>query len=504
MATWQTQYKDRQATDRAQLAQRFGTSAPTANNPSATQPPITKPVLGRPIQAPVGDPADGQQGITQPVLERPTQANPYNLPSDLVQGMTQDQQFENLLGQFETARNETNAANEARYQDILGGYNQYAGDYAQRTNDLMGNMSEFGKAQEADLARKFEQQEAGLTQDMIDRGLYNSTSLDAARRGMSYDQSAQNLQLQDMLMRQKMDYQRGVTQEELQARLPGLQFKENRTDVGPEYSDIASIAAAVGQGQAKIPDYQSALGNYPAIPVANLPQLGVPSANVGQTPTYTPVNTTLPKTSTSTVAQSYALNNALQSAASQQAAAPGKVQKNTPGGAGGIGGSSGGGGSRSSASGGSIDRSSTGGATSYSTGQGTLANYSPSGLSSGPTSSGGAASGGFDLSKIGTETNSLESALRNIEGRNQGASQAGGGFMDYATGLLLGAPGAIGNAVGQLSGAVSNTANTATAASKAGLPTPDAVVYGDGMSAYSPSKGSQWRFYSADSKWHLV
>lgn len=233
-----------------------------------------------------GSATPGTSTAPGPVGSTPTSPpNPYNLPSDLVQGMTQSQQFTGVLQDMQNQAQATNAANEQRYQEILAGYGGIEGDYAQRTADLTKMMEGFGDVQREEIARKFQQQEAGLTQDMINRGMYNTGALDSARRGMSSDQATQQRQLEDQLTRQKLDYLKGLTGEELQNQGNKLQFMERRTDEGPTMEDVASLAAAVGQSQAEIPDYLSAIGTQlPTSPggTANT----VPQApNVGTTPT---------------------------------------------------------------------------------------------------------------------------------------------------------------------------------------------------------------------------
>lgn len=201
----------------------------------------------------------GQQSIGGSSFAGPT-PNPYNLPDDLVNGQQQGQQFGGLLQQFEDSRQSANAANEARYQQAIQGYQQLDEDYAQRTQDLMGQLEGFGESYRQDLADQFQQQEAGLTQDMINRGLYNSTSLDQARQGLNRQQGRQRLQLEDALIRNRLDYGTRLTGDQLSNRPRILEAIERRNDVGPSYQDVAGVAGAVGQSQANVPDYLSALG----------------------------------------------------------------------------------------------------------------------------------------------------------------------------------------------------------------------------------------------------
>lgn len=245
--------------------------------------------MPNPIQPVTGAPTQTQQPKIQ--LGQGGSANPYNLPPDLINGMTQSQQLSGLLGQFEGARNTANQANEQRYQDILGGYKNLDQAYSQRTQSLLGELQGFGAAQQQALQQKFQQQGAGLTQNMINRGLYNSTAVESAQQGLSRQQQQQELQLNDMLQRQRMDFAARLTGEELGNRPQLLNFMERREDVGPTYQDVAGVAGAVGQSMAGIPDYQSALGYSGSGTGLNALNPSQPQApNAGQSPAYSGVD----------------------------------------------------------------------------------------------------------------------------------------------------------------------------------------------------------------------
>jgi hypothetical protein len=233
--------------------------------PTAAPQPVQQPVQGAPT--PVG--GGGVQQTTQTggqtqaiggsTFAGPT-PNPYNLPDDLVQGQTQQGQLGGLLGQFEQSRLDANAANEARYAQAIQGYQDLDQAYSQRTQDLMGNLQGFGDADRQALQDRFTQQQGGLTQDLISRGLYNATTLDQSRQALGTQQQRQSLQLEDMLRRQEMDYGKALTGEELANRPRVLEAMERRTDAGPSYQDVAGVSGAVGASQANVPDYLSALG----------------------------------------------------------------------------------------------------------------------------------------------------------------------------------------------------------------------------------------------------
>lgn len=200
-----------------------------------------------------------------------------------------------VLQQFEQARQDARAANEQRYGQILGGYGQLAGTaqqavadvpsefrdiaaaYGDRTQALSNYLQGFGDIQREELGRAREQAQASTQQDLISRGLYNTTAALSAERGVELDYQRNLRNLQDQLTRQQMDYMRGLTGEALQARALApqaqldaaqqyfqfgqapLQFMERREDVGPSLQDVSGFAGAVGVGGTATPDYLSAV-----------------------------------------------------------------------------------------------------------------------------------------------------------------------------------------------------------------------------------------------------
>lgn len=272
--------------------------APTlASAPGNPQAPA--PTSAQTLSSPVTGGTQQTNTPPGPIGSTPTSPpNPYNLPDDLVQGMTQNAQLQGVLQDMENQKNLALQGNLDRMSEIKSGYEQTEADYARRTQELSAMMEGFGTAQREQLAGKFAQQGAGLTQEMINRGMYNTGALDSARRGLSRDQQYQQLQLEDALTRQKMDYLKALTGEELQNRTGKLGFLERIDEQGPNMEDAYKLGTTVGGSQAEVPDYLKGLGYTQPAPWGG--QGGgqgggqTPPVDVGNTGEYKPIGGSLP------------------------------------------------------------------------------------------------------------------------------------------------------------------------------------------------------------------
>ena len=120
-----------------------------------------------------------------------------------------------LIDQYQRQHNQANRANESRYQDILQGY----GD---RMNRMMA-LANQGAGQ------LYNQQNAAVQQDLINRGLRSST--ESARGAFDAMERSKQLPLQAYA----------------NASADRLGFMERRNDVGPDFNQLAQLAQMAGQ-----------------------------------------------------------------------------------------------------------------------------------------------------------------------------------------------------------------------------------------------------------------
>jgi hypothetical protein len=135
-----------------------------------------------------------------------------------------------LIAQFQEQQARANEANELRYQEGLGLYDQVIEDTK--------SGGTFEKATEAGITRGRQKAVAQGTQSLVSSGLASTTT--AAGLGKKFEEEVgqpARLRAQD------------VQSQRQQAALMGKAgFIERREDVGPSYSDIASLAKSIGAG----------------------------------------------------------------------------------------------------------------------------------------------------------------------------------------------------------------------------------------------------------------
>ena len=245
---------------------------------------------------------DPQTGKPTGKIERDAQGN--------VVFQSQAEGMANLLEQFETSRLEAEAANEQRYQDIIGGYqdrisgvmtgknadgsfnaalhptawstlrNRYEfGDAAEAITELenrrtgvLSDYDQYGQQARRDIQNTYQQRIAETEQDLINRGLGNTTVRSSNLAGLTSKEA------QDVA---RFDQERARERATLNASLWGdvasakqhkadtllgfgtqgmnmaanltaqpLEAMERRTDVGPGLGDVAQLATGFGRSQA--------------------------------------------------------------------------------------------------------------------------------------------------------------------------------------------------------------------------------------------------------------
>ncbi len=139
-----------------------------------------------------------------------------------------------LASQFQSQLDRANQANEARYQDILGGYQS-------RYERGLGMLAGLGQQEGRDVNELYDNQAAQMQQNLIGRGLGNSTVLDTMRMGNERERNADLGRLNDRVRQQAMSQD---------ANLSGdtLQFMERKNENGPQMQLLAQLAQQLGQG----------------------------------------------------------------------------------------------------------------------------------------------------------------------------------------------------------------------------------------------------------------
>ena len=170
-----------------------------------------------------------------------------------------------VLGAYASAFSAANAANEARYQSILGGYGDRESIFRgvlkninKGYDSLVKRQERVGDSQRLDLQDQYARAFAKAKLSALSRGLGNSTLYDAAQRGVNSDLARAKIALEDSLSREYIDiYNKklGFMERGNLFGLAGiakdkLDFMERKQELGPQAALFAQLAEMEGRGNA--------------------------------------------------------------------------------------------------------------------------------------------------------------------------------------------------------------------------------------------------------------
>lgn len=170
-----------------------------------------------------------------------------------------------VMGAYASAFAAANAANEARYNQILSGYGErerYFGAAVRNVrsgyDDILKRQERVGDSQRIDLQDQYARTLASTKASMFNRGLGASTLYDSAQRGVNADLARSKIALEDSLAREYAD----VANKRLgfleRANVFGraaivkdkLDFMERKQELGPQAALFAQLAEMEGRGDA--------------------------------------------------------------------------------------------------------------------------------------------------------------------------------------------------------------------------------------------------------------
>lgn len=142
--------------------------------------------------------------------------------------------YQGLAGMYQQALDKANAANESRYKQIMGGYD----DLRDR---VMGDLEGVGAQERSDINRQYRGMAANAYQTMVNRGFANSTIPHTMRYGIERERSAAMGRLNDRLSQQRANYDSRLTEGK-------MGVMERRTDQGPDINQLMALSQALGRG----------------------------------------------------------------------------------------------------------------------------------------------------------------------------------------------------------------------------------------------------------------
>lgn len=142
--------------------------------------------------------------------------------------------LEDLAAEYQASNDKANAANQARLDKQEAGYTARE----KQALDLLAQVTDQDKV---DTNRRFNQSAATAEQDLISRGLGNTTVRSAVMRGNETARNESLNRLSDARTLRQIELQTGLQQD-------GLLANERVNDVGADQSSLIDLAAAIGQG----------------------------------------------------------------------------------------------------------------------------------------------------------------------------------------------------------------------------------------------------------------
>jgi hypothetical protein len=127
-----------------------------------------------------------------------------------------------------------NQANESRYRDILDGYQQ-------RYERGLANLIGAGQQESKDINQRYDEQEARINNDLISRGLGNSTVKANMATGNDRERTADIGRLNERLRQEQLAVDAGLTKDV-------LDVMERKTDQGPDLALLAQLQRAASMG----------------------------------------------------------------------------------------------------------------------------------------------------------------------------------------------------------------------------------------------------------------
>lgn len=155
--------------------------------------------------------------------------------------------FDAILSRFQAAQTQANQANVQRYQQLLQTLRDLQAQTGETYGEALANIRGLGEAQEQRIGREATRETGRAEQDLISRGLGNTTIRESVRRGIEEDAQLNRQQLAESvaLNRNALLQQQVGTDVQLGQLLASA--IERRDDVGPNpalYAQLLQSAAS--------------------------------------------------------------------------------------------------------------------------------------------------------------------------------------------------------------------------------------------------------------------
>lgn len=158
--------------------------------------------------------------------------------------------YQGLAGQYQQALDKANAANENRYNQILGGYDQLH-------SRVMGDLANVGAMEKKDINRQYNSMGSDVYQRLVNRGFGNSSLTGTMQMGVERERA-------DALARSAERAAQLRANADMQLSTGKFGVMERRTDMGPDPNQLLEIARLQGQTRGiGLPRYGTPIGMVP-------------------------------------------------------------------------------------------------------------------------------------------------------------------------------------------------------------------------------------------------
>ena len=161
--------------------------------------------------------------------------------------------FQDVIGKFEKAQADANAANEARYTQLIAALQDLMGRSAGTYDDILKNIESTGGVARQRVERDTAKMIGRSEQDLISRGLGNTTIRSSVQRGIRSDAEFANQAIDEQLTTQRANALQSRIGDDIRTTGMFADAIERRNDIGPDlgqYAALLSQAAAAGAGGA--------------------------------------------------------------------------------------------------------------------------------------------------------------------------------------------------------------------------------------------------------------
>lgn len=167
-------------------------------------------------------------------------------------GGSAQQSMANLGSNYQSAYNSALDMNRTNYGNILSGYQQTLGQnadaraavgsgYDSLLQDVLGGIGSMGQSRQRDINTNYTARSGQAAQQLIDRGLGNSTVQQSVQRGIGYDQARASNDLAEQIATTQAGFRSSIGQAGLNYR--GQAIQQNDADAQAQLQWMNSVNA---------------------------------------------------------------------------------------------------------------------------------------------------------------------------------------------------------------------------------------------------------------------